>query len=422
MLELHGSPQLTRLSRLARTDLRLVGLGKGRNPAWLWQSRPAALLRPTSTCRIHLRSRQLLGLFPAHADSITPRRKSAPPAPRLSVAIVNFCQWRNTARLIGQLRRSIALRTGTAAVVVVDNHSPFHPVVRKLEKLRGVTIQRFSRNLGFARGVNRGVAIPARARDAGQRHSSVDSLSDWVLLLNPDVTVEDGFLDDVVTFVEKLLVSEPSAGVVGFRLRNRDGSNQASSGPRPTLMRTLAGLFLPRSRRKCTHRPEQSRQPVDWVTGGCLLVRRDCFRQLGGLDESFFLYYEDVDFCRRATKAGWSVWFDPSLEVTHHWPLHARRVPAPLRLMTRHALLTYARKHWSRWRTRVMSTVVWTEAALRQGLAMVRADWDAARCYGQLRRLVGDVAAGRDKEARRRLRFAAAFLDPIAAEQDGRTH
>ena len=157
------------------------------------------------------------------------------------------------------------------------------------------------------------------------------------------------------------------------------------------------------------------------MTGGCLLVRRDCFRQLGGLDESFFLYYEDVDFCRRAAKAGWGVWFDPSLEVTHHWPLHARRVPAPLRLMTRHALLTYARKQWSGWRTKVMSAMVWTEAVLRQGLATVRADWDAARCYAQLRRLVGDVAAGRDKEARRRLRFAAAFLDPIAAEQDGRT-
>jgi len=221
--------------------------------------------------------------------------------------------------------------------------------------------------------------------------------------------------------VDKLRAADPMAGVVGFRLRNRDGSGQASSGPFPTLLRTLAGLFLPRSRRKCTHRPEPVRQPVDWVTGGCLLVRRDCFRQLGGLDESFFLYYEDVDFCRRVAAAGWGVWFDPSVEVTHHWPLHARRVPAPLRLMTRHALLTYARKHWSGFRARLMSAVVWAEASLRQTWAAVRGDWDDARCYGQLRRLVGDVAAGRDKEARRRIRYAAAFLDPIAAEQDGRT-
>ena len=355
--------------------------------------------------------------------SPTPRRRSAPPTPVVSVVIVNFCQWRNSARLIGQLRRSIAMRTGAANVVVVDNHSPFHSVVRKLVKLQGVTIRRFSRNLGFARGVNRGVSDPTRSNQRRARQGfPIAPASDWVLLLNPDVTVEDGFLDDVTTFVEKLAVADPSAGVVGFRLRNRDGSPQASSGTFPTLKRTLAGLFRPRSRRKCTHRPESTRQPVDWVTGGCLLVRRDCFRQLGGLDESFFLYYEDVDFCRRAVDAGWSVWFDPSLEVTHHWPLHLRRVPAPLRLMTRHALLTYARKHWSGWRARMMSAVVWAEAATRQGWAAVRADWDAARCYGHLRRLVGDVAAGRDREARRRIRFAAAFLDPIGAEQDGRTH
>ena len=351
---------------------------------------------------------------------VPPRRRSAPPAPAVSVVIVNFCQWRNTARLIGQLRRSIAMRTNTANVVVVDNHSPFHPVIRKLEKLRSVTVRRFSRNLGFARGVNRGVTAPP-SPEPRSRNGSAPTLSDWVLLLNPDVTVEDGFLDDVVTFVEKLAAADPAAGVVGFRLRNRDGSSQASSGPFPTLMRTLFGLFRPRSRRKCTHRPESTRQPVDWVTGGCLLVRRDCFRQLGGLDESFFLYYEDVDFCRRATLAGWGVWFDPSLEVTHHWPLHLRRVPAPLRLMTRHALLTYARKHWPGWRSRFLSTVVWTEALARQGWAAIRADWDAAHCYDQLRRLVGDVAASRDREARRRIRFAAAFLDPIGAEQDGRT-
>jgi len=355
-----------------------------------------------------------------------PRRRAAPAVPAISVVIVNFCQWRNTARLVGQLRRSIAVRTGTAEIVVVDNHSPFHPVVRKLEKLQGVTIRRFSRNTGFARAVNRGVtdktetaAMRVKKRRL-QPELSSDS-SQWVLLLNPDVTVEDGFLDDVTATVSKLAVTDPAVGVVGFRLRNRDGTDQASSGPFPTLGRTLAGLFLPRSRRKCTHRPEPARQAVDWVTGGCLLVHRDCFKQLSGLDESFFLYYEDVDFCQRARAAGWSVWFDPSLEVTHHWPLHARRVPAPLRLMTRHALLTYAKKHWTGWRVQVMSAVVWAEAALRQTWAAARGDWDASRCYGQLRRIVGEVTSGRDKETRRRLRYAAAFLDPIAAEQDGRT-
>jgi GT2 family glycosyltransferase len=334
----------------------------------------------------------------------------------ITVVIVNFCQWRNTARLVSQLRQSLAIRTGAANVLVLDNHSPFHPVVRKLERQRGVTVRRFGRNVGFARAVNRGVnEYHAGKKPAAPLHS------DWVLLLNPDVTVGEGFLDDAVNAIEQLTRQDSSAGVVGFRLLNADGSSQASSGVFPTLFSTLTGLCLPRSRRKCSHRPEPERQTVGWVTGGCLLVRRDCFQQLNGLDESFFLYYEDVDFCRRAKAAGWSIWFDPSMEVTHHFPLHVRSVPAPLRLMTRHALLTYAAKHWSGWRTRVMSGVVWLEAALRQCGANLRADWDAARCYGELRRLVGDLAAGRDREIRRRIRFAAAFLDPIAAEQDGCT-
>lgn len=347
----------------------------------------------------------------------SPRLKQAQTAPVLSVVIVNFCQWRNTARLVGQLRQSIAIRDGRANVVVVDNHSPYHALIRKLEKRHGVTVRRFGRNMGFARAVNRGVSEPIAPSKPGINLEP----SDWVLLLNPDVTVEEGFLDDVLNSIDKLGTIDANVGVVGFRLLNPDGSAQASSGTFPTLFSTLRGLFLPRSRRKCSHRPENTQQAVGWVTGGCLLVRRDCFQQLKGLDESFFLYYEDVDFCRRATEAGWSVWFDPSLQITHHWPLHVRRVPAPLRLMTRHALLTYSRKHWSNWRAIVMSGLVWMEASVRQLCAAATGNWDASRCYGQLRRLVGDVAANRDKDIRRRIRFAAAFLDPIAAEQDGRT-
>jgi N-acetylglucosaminyl-diphospho-decaprenol L-rhamnosyltransferase len=355
--------------------------------------------------------------FVLPSGAATARRRTLPAVPVITVLIVNFCQWRNTARLVGQLRQSMALRNGLARIVVIDNHSPSHSVIRKLEQQRGVAIRRFSRNLGFARAVNRGV------NDYQFRNKSEEetSPSDWVLLLNPDVTVAEGFLDDALNAIEKQTAIDPNTGVVGFRLLNSDGTSQASSGFFPTLGSTLSGLFIPRSRRKCTHRPEPNRQQVGWVTGGCLLVKRECFQQLKGLDESFFLYYEDVDFCHRAALAGWSIWFDPTLEAKHHWPLHVRRVPAPLRLMTRHALLTYARKYWTAWQASVMSGVVWAEAALRQGWAVIRSDWDASRCYGQLRQMVGDVSANREKNIRRRLRYAAAFLDPIAAEQDGRT-
>jgi GT2 family glycosyltransferase len=329
--------------------------------------------------------------------------------------VVNFCQWRNTARLVRQLRRSVACRTGTAGVVVIDNHSPKHPLTRRLRRLDGVTIRRTRRNLGFARAVNHGCRLTRTIKPAAAPHGR------WVLLLNPDVTVPDGFLDDVIASLDATTAADPAVGVVGFRLRNPDGSRQASAGPFPTLAGTASGLLLPRSRRKCRHHDGPGRRPVPWVTGGCLLVRRDCFAALGGLDESFFLYYEDVDFCRRAGAAGWSVWYDPTLEVTHHWPLHARRVPAPLRLMTRHALLTYARKHWPAWQSAVLGGLIRSEAAARRLFARLRGDRPAAACYAELGRLVVDVRRGWADAARARLAATAAHLDPIAAEQDGRT-
>jgi N-acetylglucosaminyl-diphospho-decaprenol L-rhamnosyltransferase len=346
---------------------------------------------------------------PGHPPDVTraptaPRRTHVPPAVELAIVVVNFCQWRNTARLVRQLRRSVAVRTGTAAIQVIDNGSPAHPLAGRVERMRGVSVRYFDRNLGFAAAVNRGCRLIS---------------GPWVLLLNPDITVPDGFLDDVLGAVERAEASG-DAGVVGFRLLNRNGSPQPSAGSFPTFTRTLAGLFLPRAQRKCHTNPGGARRRVEWATGGCLLVRRSCFEELGGLDESFFLYYEDVDFCRRAAARGWGVWFDPAVEVTHHWPLHARRVPPPLRLITRHALLTYARRHWAGWQAAALSAGVWVEAAAGQLWAAVRGETDAARCFGHLRKLVADVAADRALAAADRIRFAADFLHPIAAAQDGR--
>ncbi len=335
-----------------------------------------------------------------------PRPAVAIETPQLSVVIVNFCQWRNTARLTRQLRRCEAVRRGAAEIVIVDNHSPKSAIPARLRRLSGVSVVKFGRNTGFAKAVNWG---------------SRRSRGEWVLLLNPDVTVPDGFLDHVLESAQRFPAVDPSAGVIGFQLRNRDGSRQASSGAFPTFARTLMGLLKPRSRRKCRHQPETGRQQVPWVTGGCLLVRRDCFEELQGLDEKFFLYYEDVDFCRRAREAGWSVWYDPNLRVTHHFPLHTRQVPAPLRLVTRHALLQYARKHWPRWQQKALGGVVWLEGWARGLMAKWRKQPAVAECYGQLRGLVGDVLHDRAVAADRRIRYAAGFLEAGSAANDGKT-
>src|SRR5438067_1649900 len=98
---------------------------------------------------------------------------AAPPLPGnlvLSVVIVNYRQWRNTARLARQLLDSAADRAGAAEVVIVDNHSPTHPLLRKLRRTEGVSLRRFGRNHGFAWGVNEGCRLSRGA---------------WFLLLNP---------------------------------------------------------------------------------------------------------------------------------------------------------------------------------------------------------------------------------------------
>ena len=336
----------------------------------------------------------------------SPRVRVTIGTPQLSVVIVNFCQWKNTARLTRQLRRCEAIRRGAAEVVIVDNHSPKNALAKSLRKLSGVSVVRSAKNYGFAKAVNRGSNL---------------SRGEWVLLLNPDVTVPEGFLDEVLEAAQRFPAVDPNAGVIGFQLRNRDGTKQASSGAFPTLARTLAGLVVPRSRRRCQHQSLMGRQPVPWVTGGCLLVRRDCFEDVRGLDETFFLYYEDVDFCQRARSAGWSVWYEPDLRVTHHFPLHTRQVPAPLRLVTRHALLTYARKHWAGWQTKLLCGIVWLEALAREKLARHRKQPAAAECFREMRGLVGDIYHGREREARDRIRYAAYFLGAVAAENDGKT-
>ena len=320
--------------------------------------------------------------------------RPAPPAkapaatPLLSVVVVNYQQWGDTADLVRRLRADSGLRSGDAEVVVVDNFSAPHPYAARLRRLPGVSLRRWRRNRGFARAVNEGCRL---------------GRGDWFLLLNPDVTPAPGFLDAALARARRLASERPGVGVLGFGLLNPDGSRQLSTGPYPTLSGTVARLLLPRARRKYSRLPEGAGGPVDWATGCCLLVRRRCWEQLGGFDPAFFLYYEDVDLCLRARALGWAVRHEPHLSVVHHRPLHARRVPAALRLVTRHALLTYARKHWPCWQLPVLGALVRAESWLRRLRARLQGDAAAAEIFEELGRLTADLAAGRAAAAARRL-------------------
>src|SRR5262249_9753179 len=135
-------------------------------------------------------------------------------------------------------------------------------------------------NGGFAAGVNTGWHV---------------ARSPWLLVLNPDVAVARGFLAQVFERLERYdSESTGPYGIVGFCPRNPDSSPQGSVGRFPTLAGTIREQFIPRSRRKYQSAWRIRSGPVDWVTGACMLLSASMLADVGGMDDDFFLYYEEV--------------------------------------------------------------------------------------------------------------------------------
>jgi GT2 family glycosyltransferase len=154
------------------------------------------------------------------------------------------------------------------------------------------------------------------------------------LFLNPDAVVSGPVID----VLERLLTDHADVGIVGPRITNTDGSVQASARRFPGPSTAIAGrsTWLTKhfpdnwlSRRNLPARDAHEAVDVDWVAGSCLMTRRDVFDRLGGLDEAFFLYWEDADFCTRARQAGWRCVYLPTVEVQHAGGRSARIDPAP---------------------------------------------------------------------------------------------
>ena len=171
-------------------------------------------------------------------------------------------------------------------------------------------VERNERNRGYAAAVNQAFAA-APGSD--------------VLLLNPDVALNEG---RQVQELRDGLARLPKAAVVAPRLLEPDGSVQASARPFPTVP-AMAGHsswlgrlgFGRRAAARYLEIPaadEPSR--VDWALGAAMLIRRESFDQVGGWDESFFLYLEDTDFCLRCRRAGWESWYLPSVSLRHLHP------------------------------------------------------------------------------------------------------
>jgi len=224
----------------------------------------------------------------------------------LSTIIVSY----NTRDLLRDCLASLeeGCRSLTTEIFVVDNRSSDGSADMVAERFGDVILIRNDANLGFAAANNRALD---RAR------------GEFLLLLNPDTVVRPGALTELVRFLRQ----EPKAGYCGPRLVNLDGSHQPSAMRFPTLLSPVVNLPMlgwtgrfPASRHTPNlHLTRGSEEPFrsDWLVGACLLVRSEAARQVGPLDPGFFMYWEEIDWCRRMADRGWTGWYVPSSEVLH---------------------------------------------------------------------------------------------------------
>jgi hypothetical protein len=296
--------------------------------------------------------------------------------PSLTVVIVNYDSWPDVLRLSASLAATPEVAAGACEILIVDNASPGAIPDELTEPCRWPGVRLVARldNGGFAAGVNAGWCA---------------SRSPWLLVLNPDVVVPEGRLARIIGRVSRF-ESDPAAapGIVGFALRNPDGSRQPSVGAFPNLARTVWEQLIPRSRRKYQAGWRIRSGPVGWVTGACMLVSARLLDAIGGMDEEFFLYYEEVALCRSSWELGRRVEFDPDVNVIHRHPLQNRAISPKMRVITRHSKLLYFRKHLPRWQFVGLSWIVSTEAKVRGVGAMVQGRTESVRAW----RAIGEVA------------------------------
>jgi N-acetylglucosaminyl-diphospho-decaprenol L-rhamnosyltransferase len=211
-------------------------------------------------------------------------------------------------RVLGSFFASLGkASSGPLVAVVADNRPDAGAPVRELAERFGVTYLPMASNLGYGGAMNAAI------------RSLPDDIS-WVLVSNPDIEIRPGAIDELVRVGE----SDARIGAVG-PLVETDGEIYPSARAIPSL-RTGVGHALfanlwpanPWSRRyhSDNERPPRERD-AGWLSGSCLLIRREAFEGIGGFDDRFFMYFEDVDLGYRLTKAGWRNRYAPSATVMH---------------------------------------------------------------------------------------------------------
>ncbi len=262
----------------------------------------------------------------------------------LSIVIVNY----NTSNLTNACIESLFKFTKNIKfeVIVVDNGSS-----EKLKlKNQNIKLIESKKNLGFTGGNNLGMKI-AKGR--------------YTLLLNSDTVIHDNVLGEMVNWMNK----NPQVGISTCSLKNTDGSLQPTGGFFPTLPKTFAWMFfiddlLPFVK---SFHPQASfytqKRELDWVTGAFLLVRTDLSKKVGLLDEDYFMYTEDTDFCYTIKKLGYKVMYLPEYSITHYGGASSIK-EFPL-LSEYKGIKIFYKKYFSQWQYSVLRIFLKCGALLR---------------------------------------------------------
>ncbi len=271
---------------------------------------------------------------PAPGGAASDAPGGTPPSGPTVAVVVNW----NAGGLLLACARTL-VEAGASEIVVVDNGSTDDSLARLEDAgLTRVRVVRTGRNLGYGAGINRGVVV------AGPGD---------ILVCNPDLLLDEGCIGALAG----RLHAEPDLGIVAPRLRNPDGSTYVSGRPFPSLVDAMGHAFFglmwranPWSRRYLqTEWDREDGAEVDWASGALLLVRRRTYELLGGFDERFFMFMEDVDLCWRARQAGWRVAIEPAAGAVH--VVGASRARRPYRMIVAHhrSLWRWSSLRWTGW-------------------------------------------------------------------------
>ncbi len=253
----------------------------------------------------------------------------------LSIIIVNY----NVRDFLENALKSIerAIEGINAEVFVVDNASEDGSVEMLKQKFPWVKVIANDRNLGFARANNQALKI-AKGK--------------YILLINPDTVVQEDTFKVLISFLE----SHPECGMAGCKILNPDGTLQLAcrrSFPTPwvafTKMVGLSTLF-PKSKifakYNLTYLDPDVITEVDLISGSFMMVRREVYEQVGGLDEDFFMYGEDIDWCYRIKKAGWKIYYVPLTQIIHFKGESTKRSNIDEIRVFYDAMKIFVRKHY----------------------------------------------------------------------------